>query len=102
MAYALVLMVAYDRFVRRYEEPKLERMFGASYEEYRRRVPRWVPRLRPGDDDPAQTQLLHPSGAEARRDRAPGAPGMIRRQRHVERGASNVLAGSHPASSCSA
>jgi protein-S-isoprenylcysteine O-methyltransferase Ste14 len=29
------------------EEPGLVRRFGASYEEYRRAVPRWIPRVRP-------------------------------------------------------
>jgi protein-S-isoprenylcysteine O-methyltransferase Ste14 len=29
------------------EEPGLGRRFGRDYEEYRRHVPRWVPRLRP-------------------------------------------------------
>lgn len=29
-----------------YEEPGLERRFGADYREYRRRVPRWLPRFR--------------------------------------------------------
>ena len=29
------------------EEPGLERRFGDGYREYRRSVPRWVPRLRP-------------------------------------------------------
>jgi protein-S-isoprenylcysteine O-methyltransferase Ste14 len=29
------------------EEPGLSRRFGSDYEEYRRHVPRWVPRLRP-------------------------------------------------------
>ena len=29
------------------EEPGLARRFGASYEEYRSAVPRWIPRLRP-------------------------------------------------------
>ncbi|HXZ26509.1 MAG TPA: isoprenylcysteine carboxylmethyltransferase family protein [Terriglobales bacterium] len=33
-------------FVRGYEEPDLRRRFGAEYEEYCRRVPRWWPRLR--------------------------------------------------------
>ncbi len=34
-------------FVRLYEEPSLARKFGAAYEEYRRNVPRWLPRLTP-------------------------------------------------------
>lgn len=29
------------------EEPGLERRFGGAYVEYRRHVPRWLPRLRP-------------------------------------------------------
>ena len=29
------------------EEPGLERRFGSAYTEYRRHVPRWIPRLRP-------------------------------------------------------
>ncbi len=32
-------------FVLLYEEPALRRKFGAEYEEYCRRVPRWFPRL---------------------------------------------------------
>jgi protein-S-isoprenylcysteine O-methyltransferase Ste14 len=34
-------------FVRLHEEPVLARRFGAEYEEYRRNVPRWLPRVRP-------------------------------------------------------
>lgn len=34
-------------FVIFYEEPHLRQAFGASYEEYCRLVPRWIPRLRP-------------------------------------------------------
>src|SRR5712692_1253769 len=33
-------------FVLLYEEPVLRRKFGAEYEEYCRRVPRWLPRLK--------------------------------------------------------
>jgi protein-S-isoprenylcysteine O-methyltransferase Ste14 len=33
-------------FVMVYEEPLLHEKFGAEYEEYCRRVPRWIPRLR--------------------------------------------------------
>jgi len=42
---ALMLLIAHV-FVVLYEEPTLQRQFGESYEEYRRQVPRWVPRLR--------------------------------------------------------
>ena len=38
--------VAVWSFVRWYEEPTLSRRFGAEYEEYRRAVPAWRPRLR--------------------------------------------------------
>jgi protein-S-isoprenylcysteine O-methyltransferase Ste14 len=34
-------------FVIAYEEPTLQRTFGAEYEAYRAHVPRWVPRLTP-------------------------------------------------------
>jgi protein-S-isoprenylcysteine O-methyltransferase Ste14 len=34
-------------FVRYYEEPVPARTFGPEYEEYRRNVPGWIPRLRP-------------------------------------------------------
>lgn len=40
----LMLSVAHV-FVVLYEEPTLHRQFGKSYEEYRRSVPRWIPRL---------------------------------------------------------
>jgi len=32
-------------FVLFYEEPSLQRQFGAEYESYRARVPRWIPRI---------------------------------------------------------
>jgi protein-S-isoprenylcysteine O-methyltransferase Ste14 len=34
-------------FVMAYEEPTLSRKFGASYQEYLRNVPRWIPRRKP-------------------------------------------------------
>jgi protein-S-isoprenylcysteine O-methyltransferase Ste14 len=42
---ALMLLIAH-LFVVFYEEPTLHRQFGESYDEYRRSVPRWIPRLR--------------------------------------------------------
>ena len=47
LLYAAVFAVAVFAFVRGYEEPTLARQFGARYEEYRRTVPGWWPRLRP-------------------------------------------------------
>jgi protein-S-isoprenylcysteine O-methyltransferase Ste14 len=44
---ALMLLIAH-LFVIFYEEPTLRRQFGESYEEYRRTVPRWIPRF-PGE-----------------------------------------------------
>jgi len=38
--------VAFHLFVFLYEEPTLRRQFGESYEEYRRRVARWIPKLK--------------------------------------------------------
>jgi protein-S-isoprenylcysteine O-methyltransferase Ste14 len=46
LMYALMVFLAFNTFVRYYEEPTLKRKFGAAYEEYSRRVPRWIPRLR--------------------------------------------------------
>lgn len=45
--YIAALFAAVNVFIRGYEEPYLQRRFGASYEEYRRHVRRWIPRVRP-------------------------------------------------------
>jgi len=47
LVYWVVWFVAVNLFVLGYEEPTLRRQFGASYEEYTRRVGRWIPRLSP-------------------------------------------------------
>jgi protein-S-isoprenylcysteine O-methyltransferase Ste14 len=47
LLYAAAFAVVVLAFVRGYEEPTLERRFGTEYEEYRRAVPGWWPRLRP-------------------------------------------------------
>lgn len=41
---ALVALGVAHLFVVGYEEPALSRRFGASYRDYQRRVPRWLPR----------------------------------------------------------
>jgi protein-S-isoprenylcysteine O-methyltransferase Ste14 len=47
LVYLAVWIVAVNLFVLGYEEPTLRRQFGPSYEEYARRVGRWIPRRRP-------------------------------------------------------
>jgi protein-S-isoprenylcysteine O-methyltransferase Ste14 len=55
VGYALLLALGYHLFVRYYEEPRLARMFGDTYTEYRRGVPRWgfrIPRWLRGTATP--------------------------------------------------
>jgi protein-S-isoprenylcysteine O-methyltransferase Ste14 len=47
LLYAAAAAAVMATFVRVWEEPDLRRRFGASYDEYRRAVPGWWPRLRP-------------------------------------------------------
>lgn len=42
--YGTVLWAGFHAFVRLYEEPRLTRQFGGSYERYRTVVPRWLAR----------------------------------------------------------
>jgi protein-S-isoprenylcysteine O-methyltransferase Ste14 len=44
--YAVVMLLTAHLFVIFYEEPTLRRQFGESYEQYRRTVPRWIPRFK--------------------------------------------------------
>ena len=44
LVYTVCLMTAATLFVRYWEEPDLERRFGPTYLEYKRQVPRWIPR----------------------------------------------------------
>ena len=47
LGYALVAAGVMAAFARWHEEPALTRRFGAEYDQYRRAVPGWWPRLRP-------------------------------------------------------
>jgi protein-S-isoprenylcysteine O-methyltransferase Ste14 len=51
LAYAVAGWIVTASFVHWYEEPTLTRQFGSEYEEYRRNVPAWLPRLRPWTSD---------------------------------------------------
>ena len=42
----LIFFAATHFFVTVYEEPTLKRKFGKSYEDYLRKVPRWIPKFR--------------------------------------------------------
>ena len=44
LKYAVVMAIFFHLFVTGYEEPTLYRRFGETYAEYRRTVPRWIPR----------------------------------------------------------
>jgi protein-S-isoprenylcysteine O-methyltransferase Ste14 len=45
LAYTLAVFTAFHLFVVRYEEPALRQKFGAAYEAYLGRVPRWIPKI---------------------------------------------------------
>jgi protein-S-isoprenylcysteine O-methyltransferase Ste14 len=47
LTWAAIVFVAFHAFVVGYEEPALRRQFGDAYDAYRRRVGRWLPRVRP-------------------------------------------------------
>lgn len=46
LMYAAVVFLAFYLFVTLYEEPHLKKTFGATYEAYCNKVPRWIPRPR--------------------------------------------------------
>ena len=43
---AVILIVAFHFFVLLIEEPNLERLFGKSYLDYKKKINRWLPRLK--------------------------------------------------------
>ena len=46
LIYAMFVFLAFGSFVIFYEEPNLRQRFGKAYDEYLKRVPRWIPRLK--------------------------------------------------------
>jgi protein-S-isoprenylcysteine O-methyltransferase Ste14 len=46
LIYAGLVFLGFSAFVIFYEEPTLKRTFGAAYEDYLKRVPRWIPPIR--------------------------------------------------------
>ncbi len=51
LGYTAAVALAFHLFVVLYEEPHLRRKFGSDYQDYYRRVPRWLPRRRAAGDD---------------------------------------------------
>ena len=47
LIYKIVYFFIQHLFVILYEEPHLKNTFGAAYEAYCQRVPRWIPRIKP-------------------------------------------------------
>ena len=45
LIYAAIVFGLTHLFITLYEEPTLKRKFGSSYDDYIRRVPRWIPKL---------------------------------------------------------
>ena len=46
LTYMVLAFLGVHAFIVLYEEPTLQRKFGAAYEDYLRKVPRWIPRWR--------------------------------------------------------
>jgi protein-S-isoprenylcysteine O-methyltransferase Ste14 len=46
LIYAIIVFIGFNLFVTYYEEPTLKTKFGAAYEDYLKKVPRWIPRFR--------------------------------------------------------
>jgi protein-S-isoprenylcysteine O-methyltransferase Ste14 len=46
LIYTIFAFIGVHSFVVLYEEPTLKRKFGAAYEDYLKRVPRWIPKIR--------------------------------------------------------
>ena len=46
LIYTVFAFIGVHSFVVLYEEPTLKRKFGTSYEDYLKRVPRWIPKFR--------------------------------------------------------
>jgi len=49
VVYWFFLFIGFTLFIRANEEPHLRKAFGASYDDYCRSVPRWIPKIPPHD-----------------------------------------------------
>jgi protein-S-isoprenylcysteine O-methyltransferase Ste14 len=46
LIYTIFAFIGVHAFIVMYEEPTLKRKFGAAYEEYLKKVPRWIPKFK--------------------------------------------------------
>ncbi|HEX9331764.1 MAG TPA: isoprenylcysteine carboxylmethyltransferase family protein, partial [Anaerolineales bacterium] len=46
LIYSMLAFIGVHLFIVLYEEPTLQRRFGAAYEDYLKKVPRWIPRFK--------------------------------------------------------
>jgi len=51
LLWTLIFFILNNIFFQLYEEPNLIKRFGVDYLDYKRNVPRWIPRLKPYDSD---------------------------------------------------
>jgi protein-S-isoprenylcysteine O-methyltransferase Ste14 len=47
LIWALIFFIINNIYFLFYEEPDLEKRFGNDYKEYKKNVPRWIPRFKP-------------------------------------------------------
>ena len=47
--WAIIFFIINNLFFLIYEEPKLEKRFGKQYREYKKKVPRWIPKIKKTD-----------------------------------------------------
>ena len=51
LIWAIIFFIINNLYFVIYEEPNLEKRFGDEYQEYKKNVPRWIPRLKPFEPD---------------------------------------------------
>ncbi len=69
--YALFFFLGFIVLIFIVEEPVLRNQFGAAYEEYCQRVPRWIPRFISSSTQAHKTEVSPPSQARADGDAPP-------------------------------
>ncbi|HMS00291.1 MAG: isoprenylcysteine carboxylmethyltransferase family protein [Anaerolineales bacterium] len=71
IAYALLFFLGFNGLIFIVEEPILRNQFGAAYEEYCQRVPRWIPRFISSSTQAHKTEASPPSQGHVDDDARP-------------------------------